>query len=572
MKKTTLLLVLTLGFFFKMQAQIVITEIMYNPPESGNDSLEYLELHNNSANLVDISGWSFSQGITHTFPAGTTLAGGGYIVLAKSASAFQSVFGFAPTVWDAGALSNAPGEDVVLINSAGATIDSVDYMTAAPWPTEANGNGSSLVLCDFTTDNVLASNWAASTTGTGKIINGKEVFGNPNAASNCQTGVITPVTDNFSIPPNITANFNVLLNDLFVGTATSLTVATPPANGVANANGNLITYQPDVNFCGHDQFTYEVCNAGGCGTATVNVNVRCYPSYSIATVTTENNPNLTADSALVSCELKGTVYGYNLRPINGSAPSLLFTIIDGQGNGISVSSLNRNFGYNVQEKDEIIVRGVIGSFNGLTEIQADTVIKLSAGNPLLAPQTVSVLSEATESKLIKINNVHMVNPAEWTTGVGGSGFNVRVVSDLSPLDTILLRIDRDVECYNTPAPPEPFNLTGLGGQFDSSSPFNSGYQILPRYNADISSLVKTVEADFSREVILSPNPAKELLTIQMATNFDRVTLISNEGRVIKTLNNPDLQHKIDVSLLPAGNYFVRFEKSAGTWTTKFVKI
>ncbi|MBL7825774.1 MAG: T9SS type A sorting domain-containing protein [Saprospiraceae bacterium] len=42
--------------------------------------------------------------------------------------------------------------------------------------------------------------------------------------------------------------------------------------------------------------------------------------------------------------------------------------------------------------------------------------------------------------------------------------------------------------------------------------------------------------------------------------------------MIKTLNNPDLQHKIDVSLLPAGNYFVRFEKGAGIWTTKFVKI
>ena len=36
-------------------SQIVINEISYNPPESGQDSLEYIELYNLGSNAVDLS-------------------------------------------------------------------------------------------------------------------------------------------------------------------------------------------------------------------------------------------------------------------------------------------------------------------------------------------------------------------------------------------------------------------------------------------------------------------------------------------------------------------------------------
>lgn len=570
MKKTSLTFLFIVSCLFAAQAQIVITEIMYNPPESGNDSLEYLELYNNSNAAVDLSGWTFSQGITHTFPSGTTLAAGNYIVLAKSASAFQVVFGFAPTVWEAGALSNAPGEDVVLNDGGGNIIDAVDYMTAAPWPVEANGNGTSLVLCDYNSDNADPANWQAASTGTGVVINGKEVYGNPNAASNCQTGNITPVDDNFSLAPGQTATISVLNNDLFVGTVTSMVITNQPSNGNATIFENKVVYVPDQGFCGADQLEYEVCNAGGCGTAVVNLTVRCYPAYSIGAVTTDDVNGL-VDSLLVSCELKGTVYGVNLRPLTGMLNTTLFVIIDNSGNGIYVSSLNRDFGYAVQEKDGVTVRGIISQFNGQAEILPDTIIKTSSNNPILSPIPVGIVTESSEAKLIRINNVHLVDPAQWTNGVGNSGFNVQIVSDDNPQDTILLRIDRDVETFNSPVPPQPFNVTGLGGQFDASSPFTTGYQILPRYNADISTLVNAKEVDFSNEVLLSPNPASDILVIDMKSPFDRVTIMNAKGKVIKTLNQPALTHKVEVSLLPAGAYFVRFEKGQASWTTKFVK-
>jgi hypothetical protein len=48
-----------------------------------------------------------------------------------------------------------------------------------------------------------------------------------------------------------------------------------------------------------------------------------------------------------------------------------------------------------------------------------------------------------------------------------------------------LRIDADVNLFSQPAPVGPFDVIGIGGQFDNSSPFTAGYQLLPRYIQDI---------------------------------------------------------------------------------------
>ncbi len=572
MKKAILFLAFFLTFIGASMAQVIISEIMYNPPESGTDSLEYLELHNNANSAVDISGWNFTQGIDHIFPSGTILPAGGYLTLAKNANAFQLVFGFQPIVWTNGALTNSPGEDIELRDANANVIDYVDYVNAAPWPLEANGQGSALVLCDYNGDNALASNWIAATTLTGVTVNGKIVAGNPNTASGCQvSGTIFATADNVVAQTGQNAVFNVLSNDLFLGTVTSLVITTQPQHGNAAVSGDKITYTPNQGYCGTDQLEYKVCNASSCSNGIVSIEVRCYPNRSIASMTGENTVGI-ADSLDRPCALQGVVYGYNLRPTTGALPSLLFTLIDAQGNGISISSLNSNFGYGVQEKDNVTVYGVIKQFNGMTEFRPDTILKNSTNNSLLTPTIVSSLSEQTESKLVKINNLHFVDPAEWTTGVGGSGFNVRAVSDLQPQDTILIRIDHDVETYNSPAPPEPFNVTGIGGQFDNTSPYTSGYQILPRYNPDINTLTAVKEVDYSSAVTLSPNPASDMLLIEMETAFDRVTIITARGRSIKTLEHPDTTHRVDVSLLPAGTYFVRFEKGAAIWTTSFVKL
>ena len=55
---------------FAQTANLVITEISYNPAESGTDSTEYVELYNNGSSSVDLTGYYFSAGFVHTFPSG----------------------------------------------------------------------------------------------------------------------------------------------------------------------------------------------------------------------------------------------------------------------------------------------------------------------------------------------------------------------------------------------------------------------------------------------------------------------------------------------------------------------
>lgn len=162
---------------------VVFTEIMYRSPATGsNDSLEYVELVNNGTAIADLSNYTFS-GITFTIPNGTILNPGQYLVVAKNASAILNIFGATALQWNAGLSNNLNnnGEAVILKTFWGATVDSVFYGSTAPWPTQAAGNGSSITLCDPSSNNSLATSWTASASATTHIINAKVLTGSPGA-------------------------------------------------------------------------------------------------------------------------------------------------------------------------------------------------------------------------------------------------------------------------------------------------------------------------------------------------------------------------------------------------------
>ncbi|MEQ1744511.1 MAG: lamin tail domain-containing protein [Saprospiraceae bacterium] len=564
MKKFTLSLLVSLCLALGAHAQIVISEIMYNPPEAGTDSLEYIEFYNNSANPVNMEGW-YLFGVNFTFPA-ITLNPGQYVVTAVNATALFNQLGVTAQQWGINSALNNSGELLLLLNPAADTIDRVFYTNMPPWPTEAAGNGASLVLCDFNSDNSLPESWKAATTPTGVTINNKAIFANPGGPSNCPVGV-TAIADNFSIISGIASSLDVLLNDVLPGTGNPVVTITASAqHGTATVNpDNTISYTSTGGYCGVDQFTYQVCKGTDCDQAVVTITVRCYTPYTIDQINGINAEGA-ADSLGVLCELTATVYGVNLR-----ATGLQFTMIDDNNDGITVFSAAQNFGYTVKQGDKITVRGAINQFNGLLQIFPDALVKVSDNNPLVTPLAVLVHSENTESKLIRINNLRYTDPAQWATGTG-TGFSVFMVSDANPQDTIQVRIDDNVDLFNQPAPPVPFNLTGIGGQFDNATPFSSGYQIAPRYTADVSSLVGLVNTDFSAEVRLSPNPASDVLRIQTDMPFDALRIFGADGRLIFVTTQPTPFVEIPVANIANGVYVVRFEKDGAAWATRFVKM
>lgn len=200
------------------------------------------------------------------------------------------------------------------------------------------------------------------------------------------------------------------------------------------------------------------------------------PTYTIGDVTGIDADGI-ADSLGVLCKVVGTVMGVDLQ---GSATAIQFTIHDGT-DGIGVySSAPAAQSYTVMEGDQVRLIGEIGQFNGLTQMYPDSIVFISSNNTLPTPTVVTQLGENTESELVTFTSATLVDPSQWTGS--GSGFNVDITNGT---DTIAMRIDNDVDLYSQAAPTGAFDVTGIGGQYDFSAPHTSGYQLLPRYQADI---------------------------------------------------------------------------------------
>ncbi len=139
---------------------IVISELNYHAG-SDLDTDDFVELTNASAAPVDLSGWTFTAGVTGAFPAGTVVAPGGYVVAAKDAARFQLLHGVAPTMVYGGNLSNG-GERVAISDTAAVVVDEVTYADATPWPPAPDGTGPSLELRGLGYDNTLPESWGPS--------------------------------------------------------------------------------------------------------------------------------------------------------------------------------------------------------------------------------------------------------------------------------------------------------------------------------------------------------------------------------------------------------------------------
>lgn len=174
----TKILFLLLSFPALTQS-ITITEIMYQPPISASDSIEFIELYNRSDSTIDLSGWTISNAVDITFPAGTTLPPDNFLYATNDSVSFFIQFNILTSQW-VGNLNDS-GELILLKDSSGNTIDSVHYTNINPWPNgtglgEPNAGGASISICNANTNNNLSTSWEISSNPSGRIIGGKELF------------------------------------------------------------------------------------------------------------------------------------------------------------------------------------------------------------------------------------------------------------------------------------------------------------------------------------------------------------------------------------------------------------
>jgi hypothetical protein len=117
---------------------IVISEIMFNPL-GGKTTDEWIELHNVSANLVNLSGWRFTRGVDFTFP-NVSISPGGYLVVAANVAAFQVRYPGVTNVvggWT-GRLANSE-ETIELVTALDEAVNSVHYASEGDWARRERG-------------------------------------------------------------------------------------------------------------------------------------------------------------------------------------------------------------------------------------------------------------------------------------------------------------------------------------------------------------------------------------------------------------------------------------------------
>lgn len=142
---------------------LVISEIMFHPaPRSDGKRTEFVELFNSQPYPEEIGGFRLSGDIDFTFPAGTVLPGGAFVVVAKKPADVQSVYGLGGVF---GPFTNnlSPNSGTLrLQNRSDAVLLEVNFDCRPPWPVAAGGTGHSLVLARPSYGEGNPKAWAAS--------------------------------------------------------------------------------------------------------------------------------------------------------------------------------------------------------------------------------------------------------------------------------------------------------------------------------------------------------------------------------------------------------------------------
>ena len=556
-----------------VSAQLVITEISYNPPESGTDSLEYIELFNETNADIDLTDYVISDNNAHTI-AGGTVPANGYAILAINPGAIMSVLGVTAIEIADIALSNG-GELITLEDNNGNVIDEVGYDDNEPWPTfedGTDGGGATIELCEVDSDNNDASNWNVATNDLGVMVGGTPFLGTPAAANTASCEFvpdhIVEVSSNVFTPADITIQVGESVRWVNMGGFHNVngSLDAYPSNpeGFANGAASGANWTFDHTFTIPGLYDYHCDPHVGfnmVGTVTVEGDVEpTIPTYDIGVVNTINADGV-GDSLGVQCIVEGVTHGANLR-----AGGLQFALIDDSGDAIGLFS-GGNLGYTYAEGDKIKVTGTITQFNGLLQTTAEAVELISSGNDLTGPDVVEDVDESTESRLITLQGCTIVNADDWVGD--GSSFNV----DFSCGGVIIdIRVDSDTEVADWEEGPivmvdGSYDITGMGGQFDNEAPFTEGYQLYARYIDDFD-LKTSTEEELVAEVNLFPNPTNEYLNIEADVDMDKYVMYNQFGELVM---RGKFQKTLDVSELPSGGYIIVLYKDDKTKTIQFMR-
>ena len=163
--------------------EVTISEIMYKPLrqepreafghpnsdpgpyiETDDDEFgEFVEIFNRTESVVDLSGWTFSEGIIFEFSEGTALEPGTHLVVAADPDMLKARLTLTNVVGPFEGRLRDGGERITLRDQDLLLVDTVRYNDKYPWPTAPDEFGVSLESIAPSEDNSTAANWRSST-------------------------------------------------------------------------------------------------------------------------------------------------------------------------------------------------------------------------------------------------------------------------------------------------------------------------------------------------------------------------------------------------------------------------
>jgi hypothetical protein len=156
---------------------LAISEIMYHPrpTPTGAEGLQFVEIFNSLSIPEDISAYSLDGDIQFTFPTGTVIPAGGFLVVGRYPAELKVAYNITNVAgsWGAANLSDNGGT-LLLRGRVKEVLLEVPYESTSPWPVAAAGAGHSLALARPSYGEGDSRAWQAS-----DVAGGSPGSGNP---------------------------------------------------------------------------------------------------------------------------------------------------------------------------------------------------------------------------------------------------------------------------------------------------------------------------------------------------------------------------------------------------------
>lgn len=553
-------------FSATLNAQVYLNEVDYD--QSGTDMAEFIELVGPSGSSLNGYVLEFFTGSTgamydsydlsgQTIPA-DNVEGFGFFVIGPAG--FTNL-DYNPSGWTSNAIQNG-APDGILLKLNGTIVDAISYegdmstvngeftpgmtITAADGPVENTSIGrSSLGFDSGGQDQFFAQSVEMTSPGEINTAHGQVLGGDapPSIFNIIRTPLIPLASENTAVSAEITDDSDVILQELRY----SVNGAAQTPITMNNTGGN--TYSAEIPASAYndgDRVSYTVYaeDDAAQGRESDEEGFFAGTAQIASLLDADANGQLLYLGYSARVTATATVGSGTFSPVN-----LDIYVQDATG-GLNIFAFGGDTLVSIVVGNSYTISGPVAQFNGKSEIiPADVttdIVDNGPGTPvqaqLLTLAELAANPEAFEGELVQVAAVSNTgNGDPWPAA--GSNANVQI-SDASG-GTLDLRVDGDTDISGSPEPTWPVSVQGIFSQFDNSSPYDEGYQLLPRSLNDIDVTVGINDSDDNLPGAFKlfanyPNPFNPETNIRYQISDIRLinlTVFDNLGRSVRTLVN-----------------------------------